>query len=111
MANREVYMDIQAYEQFIQLIDTMATDKMSFRYELEKEKGIQEVKSAIDVAKELGDFGERRLALENLLDNLSEVGLFLTAEQIHIADKAFGKQKNKNEQLLIDYYKAHLINL
>ncbi len=104
-------MDIQAYEQFIQLIDTMATDKMSFRYELEKEKGIQEVKSAIDVAKELGDFGERRLALENLLDNLSEVGLFLTAEQIHIADKAFGKQKNKNEQLLIDYYKAHLINL
>lgn len=104
-------MDIQAYEEFLQLIETMAIDKMSFRYELERDKGIQEVKSAIEAAKELGSFGERRLALENLLDNLSEVGLFLTADQIHIADKAFGKQKNKNEQLLIDYYKAYLINL
>lgn len=111
MENREVYMDIQAYEEFLQLIDTMTIDKVSFRYEIEKEKGIQEVRNSIDTARELGNFGERRLALENLLDNLSEIGLFLTAEQIHIADKAFGKQKNKNEQLFIDYYKTHLINL
>ena len=111
MVNREVNMDIQAYEEFLQLIDSMAIDKMSFRHELETEKGIQSVKSAINAAKELGNFGERRIALENLLDNLSEVGLFLSIEQIHIADKAFGKQKNKNEELLIDYYKAHLVKI
>lgn len=93
----------------MQIIDSMAIDNMSFRYELETEKGIQTVKSAINPAKELGSFGERRIALENLLDNLSEVGLFLSIEQIHIADKAFGKEKIKNEKLLIDYYKTHLV--
>ena len=41
-----------------------------------KERGYQIVKSAINEAKELGGFGERRIALENLLDILSEVGLF-----------------------------------
>lgn len=108
MANREVCMDIQAYEGFLQLIGTMTIDQMSFRYEIEKEKGFQEVRSAIDTARDLGNFGERRLALENLLDNLSEVGLFLTAEQIQTVNQAFGKKKNKNEQLLIDYYKGNL---
>ena len=87
----------------------MKTEKMVFLYELEKERGIRAVRSAIVEAEELGNFGERRIALENLLDNLSEVGLFLTAEQIYLADKAFGKQKNKNEQLLIAYYQEHLI--
>ncbi|MBQ9990735.1 MAG: hypothetical protein IJP31_07325 [Lachnospiraceae bacterium] len=104
-------MDIQAYEEFLQLIDSMAVDKMDFRYESEKERGICVVKNAVNTAKELGNFGERRIALENLLDNLSEVGLFLSAEQIDLADKAFGKTKNKTEQLFIDYYKAHLLDV
>lgn len=102
-------MDIQAYEDFLQLIDSMPIENMFFLYEIENEKGDKAVKSAIDEAKELGSFGERRIALENLLDNLIEVGLFLLSEQIHLADKAFGSQKNKNEQILIDYYQKHLI--
>lgn len=83
--------------------------KMLFLYEIEKEKGIKTVKSAIDEDKELGSFGERRIALENLLDNLSEVGLLLSSDQIHLADEAFGNQKSKNEKVLIDYYQEHLI--
>ncbi len=102
-------MDIQAYEEFLKSVILMKTEKMVFLYELEKERGIRAVKSVIVEAEELGNFGERRIELENLLDNLSEVGLFLTAEQIYLADKAFGKQKSKNEQLLIAYYQEHLI--
>lgn len=102
-------MDIQAYEDFLRVIDSMETEKMLFLYEIEKEKGIKTVKSAIDEARELGSFGERRIALENLLDNLSEVGLLLSSDQIHLADKAFGNQKSKNGKVLIDYYQEHLI--
>ena len=82
---------------------------MSFRYEVERERGYQIVKSAINEAKELGGFGERRIALENLLDILSEVGLFLSIEQINISDRAFGIPKNMNEEILIDYYKKNLV--
>ena len=76
---------------------------------VERERGYQVVKSAINGTKELGSFGERRIALENLLDILSEVGLFLSIEQINIADRAFGSLKNMNEEILIDYYKKNLV--
>ncbi len=102
-------MDIKVYEDFLQIVDTIAGDEMSFRYEVERERGYQVVKSAINEAKELGGFGERRIALENLLDILSEVGLFLSIEQINIADRAFGSSKNTNEEILIDYYKKNLV--
>ena len=101
-------MDIQAYEDFLQIIDSIAGSEMSFRYEVETERGYQIVKSAIN---ELGGFGERRIALENLLDILSEVGLFLSIEQINIADRAFGNFKNKNEEILINYYKNYLVKI
>ncbi len=104
-------MDIQAYEEFLQIIDSIAVGEMSFRYEVETERGYQIVKSAINEAKELGGFGERRIALENLLDILSEVGLFLSIEQINIADRAFGNSKNKNEEILVNYFKNHLVKI
>ena len=59
------------------------------------QRGYQIVKSAINEAKELGGFGERRIALENLLDILSEVGLFLSIEQINIADYSGSVVKTK----------------
>lgn len=102
-------MDIKAYEDFLQIVDSIAEGEMSFRYEVERERGYQVVKSATNEAKELGSFGERRIALENLLDILSEVGLFLSVEQINIADRAFGSPENMNEELLIDYYKKNLV--
>lgn len=102
-------MDIQAYEDFLKSINLMEKEKMVFLYETKKDKGIRAVRCAVVESEELGNFGERRIALQNLLDNLSEVGLFLTAEQIYLADKAFGKQKSKREQLLIAYYQEHLI--
>ena len=64
-------MDIKAYEDFLQIVDSIAEGEMSFRYEVERERGYQVVKSAINEAKELGSFGERRIALENLLDIFS----------------------------------------
>ena len=109
MVNRGEKMDIKAYEDFLQIVDSIAGGEMSFRYEVERERGYQVVKSAINEAKELGGFGERRIALENLLDILSEVGLFLSIEQINIADRAFGSPKNMNEEILIDYYKKNLV--
>ena len=104
-------MNIQAYEEFIQLIDSIAVGEMSFRYEVETERGYQIVKSAINEANELGAFGERRIALENLLDILSEVGLYLSIEQINIADRAFGNTKNRNEEILINFYRNHLVKI
>ena len=109
MVNSGEKMDIKAYEDFLQIVDSIAEGEMSFRYEVERERGYQVVKSAINEAKELGSFGERRIALENLLDILSEVGLFLSIEQINIADRAFGIPKNMNEEILIDYYKKNLV--
>ena len=47
----------------------------------------------------------------SLLDVLSEVGLFLSIEQINIADRAFGNSKNRNEDILINYYKKHLVKI
>ena len=64
-------MDIKAYEDFLQIVDSIAEGEMSFRYEVERERGYQVVKSAINEDKELGSFGERRIALENLLDIFS----------------------------------------
>ena len=104
-------MDIQAYEDFLHSIDLMTIDKMIFLNDIENERNFEAVKSAIDEAKEIGSFGERRIALENLLDNLSEIGLFLSVEQIHLADKAFGDHKSKNGQILMAYYQEHLIIL
>ena len=109
VVNRGKKMDIKAYEDFLQIVDSIAEGEISFRYEVERERGYQVVKSAINEAKELGSFGERRIALENLLDILSEVGLFLSIEQINIADRAFGIPKNMNEEILIDYYKKNLV--
>ena len=34
-------MDIQAYEDFLQIIDSIAGSEMSFRYEVETERGYQ----------------------------------------------------------------------
>lgn len=51
-------MDIKAYEDFLQIVDSIAEGEMSFRYEVERERGYQVVKSAINEAKELGSFGE-----------------------------------------------------
>lgn len=101
-------MDRQAFEDFLQSIDLMTIDKMVFLYETDKDKGFMAVKYVLDSAKKLGSVGERRIALENLLDNLSEVGLFLSSELICLADKAFGNLKDKYEQELIDYFKEHL---
>lgn len=79
--------------------------------ESQRKEAYSRWKSAINEAKELGGFGERRIALENLLDILSEVGLFLSIEQINIADRAFGNFKNKNEEILINYYKNYLVKI
>ncbi|MDE6568629.1 MAG: hypothetical protein K2K70_12985 [Lachnospiraceae bacterium] len=89
-------------------METMPINKMSFLYERDKERGYEIVKYAIDDAKEIGNHGERRIALEMLLDNLIEVGLFLPLEQILLADKAFGKRKDENEQRLIKHYEQYL---
>lgn len=103
-------MDIQAYKDFIRNMETMPINEMSFLYERDKERGYEIVKYAIDDAKEIGNHGERRIALEMLLDNLIEVGLFLPLEQILLADKAFGKRKDKNEQRLIKHYEQYLLD-
>lgn len=95
-------MNIQAYEDFVKNIEMMSIDEMSFLYELNKERGYEIVKYAIDEARGIANHGEKRIALEMLLDNLIEVGLFLTLEQIFLADKAFGKRKDENEQHLIE---------
>ena len=44
-------MDIKAYEDFLQIVDSIAGSEMSFRYEVERERGYQIVKSAINEAK------------------------------------------------------------
>ena len=40
-------MDIKAYEDFLQIVDSIAGSEMSFRYEVERERGYQIVKSAV----------------------------------------------------------------
>ena len=37
-------MDIKAYEDFLQIVDSIAGSEMSFRYEVERERGYQIVK-------------------------------------------------------------------
>ncbi len=101
-------MNRQAYEEFFKLFDDMENTRMHFLTETDRGHLEQEVRTEIEAAKELGSQGERRIALEDLLENLIEIGLYLTPEQIKLADRAFGK-KSMGEQATLNYYREHLI--
>ncbi len=109
-------MDDQAYAEFIKFLDDMTVDEMSFveaddkRAENKtKESMANMLKEALDEAKELSSYGESKIALENLLENLIEIGLFLSPEQIILADRAFGDSKNANDRISLKYYRDHLV--
>lgn len=101
-------MNHQAYEEFFKLFDDMENAQMHFLTETDRENMEQAVRREIDAAKEMGSQGERRIALEDLLENLIEIGLYLTPEQIKLADQAFGK-KSMGEQAALNYYREHLL--
>ena len=41
VVNRGKKMDIKAYEDFLQIVDSIAEGEMSFRYEVERERDIR----------------------------------------------------------------------
>jgi hypothetical protein len=57
------------------------------------------VKSAIELSK----YGECRISLENLLENIIDNNIILNEEQIYLAKKAFGDRISEYDNKLISY--------
>lgn len=64
------------------------------------------VKSFISDAKELEKYGERRIALENLLENILECDIILTSELIEKADLALSDAPSEYDKELIEDLKG-----
>ncbi len=53
-------------------------------------------------ARELIKHGEKRIALENMLQNINEVGIVLDVDTIALARKAFGENISSDIEELLD---------
>lgn len=61
-----------------------------------------EIASFINESRDLAKFGEVRIALENLLENMIEVDAVFSDELIEIATKAFGDNIPEYDKKLLD---------
>ena len=96
-------MDIQKFEDFIECID-----KISKRRGEEK---AQDINREVEEARRLSRYGERRIALENLLENLIELSVFLYTSEIDLAESAFGTTLSMYEKQLLLLHRIHARDL
>ena len=86
-------MDIQKFEEFIERIDRTSSYYAGIK--------IQDVQREVEEARRLSRYGERRIALENLLENLIELDVSLHMSEIDLAECAFGTILSKYEKQLL----------
>lgn len=60
------------------------------------------IENVIVEARELIKHGEKRIALENMLQNINEAGITLDADTIALARKAFGEIVSPDMEKLLD---------
>lgn len=78
-------------------------EKMMALYAQKTPNDNDTIKDLVEAAKELAKYGERRIALENLLENVFENNIILDDELLDAADKAFGENaSNYDKELLKD---------
>ncbi len=63
----------------------------------------QDLTTFVKSADELSKYGEYRIALENLLENIIDNDITLNDEQINLAKKAFGDKITDYDSKLISY--------
>lgn len=73
--------------------------KQSMKEEYSKNKDVLDI---IEHSNELDEYGEFRVALENMLENIIENDIKLSMKMIELADKAFGNNKSEYNKKLID---------
>lgn len=97
-------MNKEFLEQFIFRMEELnkASDKdATVRDRIGQYDKVAYMNNAILETKELIKHGESRIALENMLENLNEVGIVLDTDTIDLARKAFGENISAyNEDLL-----------
>lgn len=69
----------------------------------------EKVLELLSDARELENYGERRIALENLLENLLEINIKLNAELIDCANEAFSDAKSEYDKELINDLKNNCL--
>ena len=98
-------MEVQSLENFINYIEKLMlqcdeTDYVqdSGRCYLKSEY----MKDLIYEARELIRYGERTIALENLLENLNEVSIYIDKEAVELAKRAFGSQLSEEKEKVLN---------
>lgn len=81
-------MKKEAYDKFMV--------KMSSEFD-----NIDSVKEILLDAEELAKYGEKRVALENLLENLLENEMYISSELIDLAEEAFSDNPTNYDNILI----------
>jgi len=71
----------------------------SMKEEYSKNKDVLDI---IEDSNKLAEYGEFRVALENMLENIIENDIKLSMKMIELADKAFGNNKSEYNKKLID---------
>lgn len=96
-------MNIEAVDKFIEYIEDMIF--LSKGEHVRDSRGCypkdEYIKSIVTEAKELIKYGETAIALENILENLSEVSIGIDNEAAKLVKQAFGeKYSNRIERIL-----------
>lgn len=73
--------------------------KQSMKEKYSKNKDVLDI---IEDSDELAEYGEFRVALENMLENIIENDIKLNMKIIELADKSFGNNKSEYNKKLID---------
>ncbi|MDE6641386.1 MAG: hypothetical protein K2K63_12765 [Acetatifactor sp.] len=87
-------MNKEFLEQFILKIEELKekSDRNAVVYDsFGRYNKVVYIENVIIETRELIKHGEKRIALENMLENINEVGIALDIDTITLAQKAFGK--------------------
>lgn len=88
-------MNIQKFDAFLKNIE----ESLGLRAEQVTE--LHFIRQEVEEARRLSQLGERRIALENLLENFLEVSVPLRKSAIDLAEDAFGTRLSSYEKKLI----------
>lgn len=95
-------MNQEVFDKFI--LKVMST------YNCSNDDNLKEImKNCISDAQNLADYGELRIALENLLENILEYELYLDDKQIELAESAFGKNITDYDRKLLELLKKRAL--
>lgn len=95
-------MNIQQFDAFLNSLEEIKNIGTNNMPEL------QFIRQEVKEARRLSQYGERRIALENLLDNLLETSIPLCKTTIDLAEEAFDTPLSTYEKKLLQLHRMRL---